>query len=223
VLLDVDRDGHLDLAYGVRVMPIQWLADKGDGTFAAAQPLGDAAGALATGDLDGDGLPELVAGHDSLAVRSGATGAWTTLLPMGTLAYSPIVADFDHDGHADLLTREGSGAATVIALHRGSGALTAAAFAAPITAPAPDAWIVRAADLDGDGDLDLAAVASFSGDVTLLVNDGHRGFTRGAILPGRDATGLIAADLDGRCGVDLVVGQSFGPLLAYFAGGAPFY
>jgi hypothetical protein len=58
---DLNRDGHLDLAvtnFGSREVSV--LLGKSDGTFAPEQRYGTEGSPVAAGDLDGDGLPDLV-------------------------------------------------------------------------------------------------------------------------------------------------------------------
>ncbi len=65
-----------------------------------------------------------------------------------------------------------------------------------------------AADLDGDGDQDLAVANLFSDDVTILKNKGNGNFRQPASSPvpaGDGPTSIVATDLDGDGDQDLVV------------------
>jgi len=87
-LVDLDGDGHLELVE-VAVNGLVVMPGKGDGTFGPRQPFATgvtAAAALAVGDLDGDGKPELVLGHGSTANRHFFTVLRNASGPLADLA-----------------------------------------------------------------------------------------------------------------------------------------
>ena len=62
------------------------------------------------------------------------------------------------------------------------------------------------ADIDGDGDRDLMAACDLDSEVGVALSDGRGGFTPAAPFYSDDKpAGVIVADFDGRCGVDLAV------------------
>ncbi|MEM7203035.1 MAG: FG-GAP-like repeat-containing protein [Planctomycetota bacterium] len=78
---------------------------------------------------------------------------------------------------------------------------------------------VVAADMDGDGDVDLATANDLGGDVTVFFQDAPRTFTAQAgLAAGVRPHGIIAADLDGDGDTDLVCANKVSSDLAVFWG-----
>jgi uncharacterized repeat protein (TIGR01451 family) len=89
-LVDLDGDGHLDLVE-VAVNGLVVMPGRGDGTLGARRPFATGVTevpALAVGDLDGDGKPELVAGHGSTANRHFFTVLRNVSGPLADLSVS---------------------------------------------------------------------------------------------------------------------------------------
>lgn len=165
-------------------------------------------------DLDGDGDADIVAvvtGESTAAsarivyFRNDGGGAFSlpanTPLP-GVREVQVAVGDVDGDGDRDVVLglRDGSGQALPLALylHDGAFGFQLAANALPATpASAPDLC-----DLDGDGDLDVVAVAG-TGVVLAFANQAGT-FAGGPVAAG-PARHVRGADLDGDGDGDVLV------------------
>ena len=109
---DLDGDGDLDLVVTCSAAnAVHVLRNAGNGTFSAAggqlATRGTNPAAIAIGDLDGDGRPEVVVGNAgsadvSVLYNRGTGPVAAELTPIGVAASSITIADLDRDGHPDL-------------------------------------------------------------------------------------------------------------------------
>ncbi len=155
-LADVDGDGDLD--HVVSSPNVGWRRNDG-GTFSAHIPV-DASitlGPVIMADLNGDGLPDMVAANRSSTVArwyrntGNATFVAQPNLPINLSFASELhAADLDGDGDMDLVLN-GSNNAIAVLLNNGNGS-----FAQPQSLNTQN-WtsIMHLHDVDGDGDLDL--------------------------------------------------------------------
>jgi hypothetical protein len=213
-LVDFDHDGNLDLVLAQQTSGnLAWLKGGGDGSLAAAQAIGGGSGTFAAADLDGDHLPEIVQVGAKLMLRTGSTGAWSTLIDSATFG-SVRIADVDGDGKLDLITTEGAAGATVLAFRRGKGGV---AFEDPKTTTASlGAWALG--DLDGDGDLDV--VGDRSGGVSSFIFDAGK-FGNAVDFAAQElnyARDVAVADFDGDGKGDLLYSGGYG-FFAYVGDG----
>ncbi len=197
---DLNRDGRLDLVVaGAAGTQIAVLLGKGDGTFQppTLYPAGAHVGSVAIADLNRDGWLDVAASSEGpqaaleaavLLNRGDGSLASALLLPTGdTDSPTGIVAtDLNGDGWPDLALVGSLYCQVDLLLGAGDGGFSAATpYPLPFTTPSSTMSMpgpIVAADLNGDGILDLAASAWGDVGVGILIGDGHGGFTGGGTL-----------------------------------------
>ncbi|NMO21577.1 VCBS repeat-containing protein [Pyxidicoccus fallax] len=157
-------------------------------------------------DFNEDGHPDLVMSSSdrpvSLALGS-ALGPFTFQPVLTTHARALATADFDADGHADILVQDD--AALRVYRGDGHGGFTEASATVP---PLPvDRF--RVVDLNADGAPDLAAVHRGASAVTLWYGQGNGAFRSGGRLAvGREPMDVAVAELDGTGRRELLVAEA---------------
>ncbi len=164
---------------------------------------------MASGDLNGDGVADLVVGCQSdpdpvLSVFLGNGDG--TMGPRADYASGPnptgvAIADYNRDGVPDLAAAIHLTNSAAVLLGRGDGTFgTATEFAVgsfPID--------LVAADFNGDGNPDLAVTNSEDNTISVLLGDGNGLFQPQRVLSnGGFPEGIVAADVNGDGDVDLV-------------------
>ncbi len=243
VTADFDGDGDLDLFVGVGDSSPTVYRNDGKATFTGAEfgavpPDSDTVTAVAVGDLDGDGRPDLVVANstpDSVPFRvylnastSAAIqleGAPSDAVPeRDWIVTSLALGDFDGNGSLDLvLATPGAtdGVELRLLLSDGKGAFKPAKGQLPNDPPGAITTLLTG-DVDGDGDVDIVAVSA--GQDRLLVNDGTGHFfdaTASAMpLDASKGTSAALVDLDRDRDLDLVIGNAGGETRLYLNDGA---
>jgi hypothetical protein len=227
---DVDGDGDLDiLTTGGTTAGTQAsvLINQGDGTFAPhvvyTLPGGLAYGRLR--DVSGDGRVDLLMAsasppydfHTALNNGDGTFGAITTW-PIGNCGSGHLdAADLDDDGDLDVCFLEylacpgipESGRRLYVSLNRGDGTFDLPAIILVDGNP----FAIRAGDIDGDGNADLAIAhwGIFGGNDTVaaLLGRGDGTFQPPAIYTvGQGPVDIVIADLDGDSIPDLATANT---------------
>ena len=114
-----------------------------------------------------------------------------------------FISDVDEDGDKDIIVAELDGGKVAYLSNNGSESFTNTTIASVNRARA-----VSAADVDGDGDIDLAATGdnSSGNEVVWFENDGSENFTANAIESSiGSANHLQIVDIDGDNDKDVIV------------------
>ncbi|WP_324673659.1 FG-GAP-like repeat-containing protein [Hymenobacter sp. GOD-10R] len=178
---------------------------------------------LTTGDVDGDGNPDLLTSNplnDQVSVRlndgKGGFGG-TQEVSVGNRPENIVLGDVDGDGDLDLVVvNQGSTAnnfaGTVsVRLNDGKGGFTGTQDVSVGRAP----YDVTLGDVDADGDLDF--ISSNGGNMTASVrlNDGTGTFTAGQeITIGVSPFAAVLGDIDGDGDLDLLAGNYYASTVA---------
>ena len=197
-LADFDVNGSPDLAVADGSGGLRVLLNRGDGTFAAPVTYGnDALVALAAGDMNGDGKPDL-------ALASYTPGAIQVLLGNGDgtfaaprsngLDQSPAavaLGDVNGDGQVDIVAVTSD---VQVLLGNGDGTFQpAASFQA-----GPNPSGVAIGDVDRDGRADLVVTNEGAGSVSVLFGNGDGTFQwELAFATGNGPSSPAIADFNG--------------------------
>lgn len=184
-IADIDGDGMPDIIMsdwntslvsvfrntGTRGGPLSFSPEV---PFAVGQnPMG-----VAVGDLDGDGLPEVITTNAtdntvSILHNTSTIGNISmvrgTDLPTGNWPTAVAVGDLDGDGHPDLaISNYGDNTASVLRNTSTPGTISMAARVDYAVDYAP--WDIAIADMDGNGMPDIITPNSNNQDFSVLIN-----------------------------------------------------
>lgn len=212
---DFNRDGWPDFAVSgwdpgtasvsLRNRPTGFLAAPG--TPVSTGQLG----AIAAADFNADGLVDLAVGQHTgntvTILQQRVNGTFSQEGPAIATGAGPryiATADFNGDGLADVaVTNTGSGTVTVL-LGKPGGGLVEEAGSPVAVGSGP--WFAAAADVTGDGRVDLAVANQSANSVTLLERGAGGGFAPATTIPvAGGPTGVTTADFNRDGLLDLAV------------------
>jgi FG-GAP-like repeat len=188
--------------------------NRGRGTFGAARTyrIGYDSGAVAIGDLSGDGAQDIATanGEDvSVLINRGGGRFAKSVEYAARQSWDIAIGDVNGDGNADLVTANGMASVNTISvfMNRGDGSFSARVDYRTGRRPVS----VAIADLNGDGTQDVAT-ASLTNTVSVLLNSGKGSFAKRIDYPAPQHPRSIAiGDMNGDRRPDLVTANSAGP------------
>ena len=224
---DVNSDGKLDVIIGDHQQySVHVFLGDGRGKFAAApqSPFWPKRGehphthSLILCDVNNDKKLDIITANNAdndIAVmlgdgRGGFSSAAKSIFPCGPSPYPLAAADVNGDGNLDILvpnSKPDLGTMTVL-LGDGKGEFTPSA-SSPIKIPAParDVYYVLAADLNGDGNVDVILDGNHDDCASILLGDGKGNFKPSPKSPlhmGNRGWNLAVLDYDHDGTLDLV-------------------
>jgi hypothetical protein len=237
IVADLNGDGLVDILVADDNQSLVWMAGYGDGTFQAAKDFyapitgGNYAYSfgVATGDLNGDGIPDVVLGNygnNDIGITVFLSNPDGSLQPgvnygtSGDFGYV-AVADFNGDGKLDIAASNfdgyvqiftGTGTGNfIVGPFYSIGAENEGIISAAFNGPSPAGTGVA-----GFNDL---AVVTDEGTVNVLLNDGSGGFM--SPVPYTLTAGgcnLATGDIDGDGNLDLAIAECDGSQVGVLLG-----
>jgi biotin operon repressor len=228
IVKDFNQDGNQDIAVANSGGPSQAgnvsiLFGNGSGSFGT--PLNLSAGnhpyAVASGNFNADGIPDLVAvNYDSNNVSlffgngSGGFGSANDFA-VGSNPRSVVVGDFNNDNKSDLATaNQGSNNISVL-FGNGAGGVSSSTTFSIGSGPVS----IASGDLNNDGKVDLVTANIGSNSVSVLLGDGLGSFAQATNFGSGSAPfSTVVGDFFGDGKPDVAVSNSAAGTVAVLVG-----
>ncbi len=228
---DIDGDGNMDvLSASFFDDKIAWYENTdGTGTFGTQQIItsigASGAKSVYTADIDGDGDMDVLSASeqdDKIAWYENTDGAGTfsaqqVITTNTNLAKSVYATDIDGDGDMDVLSA--SALDDKIAWYKNTNGVGTFGAQQIITTNADYAKSVYAADIDGDGDMDVLSASEFDDKIAWYENtDGAGTFGMQQIIStnANGALSVYAADIDGDGDMDVLSASDYDGKIAWY-------
>jgi hypothetical protein len=179
------------------------------GGFAVNNPVavGDGPQDLTIADLDGDGAPDVAAVSyaDSSVSVLPSGGAPAARYPLAGGSFGIAAGDFDGKNGRDLAVVDQQAEVIEILLDNGGGRFPASL---PPAIPIPFyPSHLRAADVDGDGRVDLIVPDEDGDNLSIYYGKGDGTFEEPVVIPSIAASDIEVIDVDGDHKPDIVLGS----------------
>lgn len=177
---------------------------------------------VATGDINGDGLIDIVTGYDEggglISINQGNGEFLTTTSYDVSSLQDMVLVDIDNDGDLDIAAVKSDEGIEIL---KNDGAGNFTSFSSPFNDG--EYYGIAAIDIDSDNDMDL--VLANHGQNVVLFNDGNGNFSFDTLnvdyieinssnaSPGEDSYALEAFDADGDGDLDVAAGNNGGNAL----------
>jgi hypothetical protein len=212
-VLDIDGDGDWDVVnanHGASNLAVMVNTNGVLGTPSFIESGVDGEYALNSGDMNNDGISDLVVGgqdsQEIVVLLGNGDGTFTAKTPRGAggAVWKLVLGDVNGDGKLDVAAVNGSSNSVAILLGNGDGTLQA-----PTVIPTSGTEVGTVlGDIDGDGDLDWVT-SSFGGlQWHVFLNDGTGHFTLDQDIdatPGANPSCAILLDVDNDGDLDLAL------------------
>jgi hypothetical protein len=227
---DVDDDGDLDVLSASQYDgKIAWYENNGASppvwTAHTISTAADGAHSVFAADVDGDGDMDVLSASSldnkiAWYENNGASPpSWTvrTISTAAANAMSVFAADVDGDGDIDALSASFDD--NKIAWYENDGASPPNWTARTITTSANGAQSVFAADVDGDGDIDVLSASAIDNKIAWYENNGASPPTwtaRTISTAAASALSVFAADVDGDGDIDALSASFLDDKIAWY-------
>lgn len=190
---DFDGDGHQDVIMSRDLQNLHWFPGNGDGTFDAAIVTGEPGWGSSAGDVNNDGIDDLVLGESLLLGSSTRQFTRISYAATNSDEIPSGLVDLDADGNLDIIKKTYAG----LLIRLGNGDGTFANERSLMTSASGNAV---PGDFNGDGNTDVAF------GTTVLLGDGQgwfNGYARARYPAG--AAPSATGDTDGNGSSDLLI------------------